>query len=166
MVPQQVRPAASSELGFPERQTTSFPRVTQGLWLHEPKEELNQVFLSKHRWSGSEKIKPECPLELSLPRLHHCADSFPVSKVTSLYKILACPQEKFKLLRVVSLCPSLFSRLISHSSPDPHWAVYPRFSILATHWVTYRAFLPPQTILKFRLYLHRFEGWTPGICIF
>lgn len=71
------------------------------------------MFLSKHRWSGSEKIKPECPLELSLPRLHHCADSFPVCKVTSLSKILACPQEKFKLLRVVSkafhLCVLLYS---------------------------------------------------------
>lgn len=50
----------------------------------------------------SEKMKPEFPLRLSLLRLDYYADSFPVSKVTSLLKNLACLQGKFKLLRVAS----------------------------------------------------------------
>lgn len=50
----------------------------------------------------SEKMKPEFDLELSLPRLRHFADSFSISKVTSLFKNLACPQGTFKLLRVAS----------------------------------------------------------------
>lgn len=60
-------------------------------------------------------MKPEFPLELSLPSLHHCADSFPLSKVTSLLKNLARPQGKFKLLRVA---PTAFHLRILPYSPD------------------------------------------------
>lgn len=50
----------------------------------------------------SEKMKPEFPLRLGLLRLDYYADSFLISKVTFLFKILACPQWNFKLLRVAS----------------------------------------------------------------
>ena len=69
-------------------------------------------------------MKPEFPRRLSLPRLHHYADSFPISRVTSLFENLACPQGKFRLLRVASeafhLCVLPYSPALSLTLAQMH----------------------------------------------
>lgn len=69
-------------------------------------------------------MKPEFPQRLSLPRLHHYADSFPISRATSLFENLACPQGKFRLLRVASeafhLCVLPYSPALSLTLAQMH----------------------------------------------